>query len=265
MNLWITIPTNGERITIAVALSSILLQKITPVGVIICENGEALASSQCVVREMIKFLRAKGVKIIIEFRLLPPEGFTLLRHELLLSCQKLGATHVLMLDDDAMLGAGALDSLCSIALSNNNFGWASPVLLYPESHFELADTLPVEWEPILTSFKGDTSDEVLSNTCPMAATTCLLIDVENSLQLGGFDFYEYIRDFGEDRFFTARFWGKYETFVHRGAVCYVTSGMRNEGKKWKIPANKLFLREELLVQLDPRIINFFKSGKLKGL
>lgn len=260
MNLWIAIPTNGERGTLALALSSLLQQKVIPVGVILFENGEIFSSSQPIVVEMIKFLRAKGIKVIIEIWSLPSEGFTLLRHELLLSCERSGATHVLMMDDDAMLGTGALECLCSTASSSENFGWASPLLLYPESFSRTTANLPAEWEPILTPFLGDENEQILVNICPMAATTCLLIDLKNSLQLGGFDFYEFLQDFGEDRFFTARFWGKYETIVHRGAVCFVTSGMKNEGRRWKIPANKLFLRKELLSQLHPRVAEFLSTG-----
>lgn len=261
MKLWVAIPTNGERATIALALASILQQSLIPEGIIICENGRKLSTVQPAVVELIKFLREKGVKVVVEFRNLPDEGFTFLRHELLQSCEQKSSTHVLMMDDDAMLASGSLDLLCSVAMSREHFGWASPLLLYPESisSKKFAKFAP-EWEPILIPFSGNSADEVLINVCPMAATTCLLVDLKNSMNIGGFNFWQYIKDFGEDRFFTARFWGKYDTVVHRGAVCYVTSGMECEGKNWRIPVNKLFLRDELIQQLHPRVADFFKSG-----
>jgi hypothetical protein len=86
------------------------------------------------------------------------------------------------------------------------------------------------------------------------------LDVEKSLKLGGFDFSEALKDFGEDRFFTAKFYGKHDTFVHKDALCYISHPMKEEGKNWKIPVNKLFLNPKLSCFLHDDILEYIKNG-----
>jgi hypothetical protein len=265
MNVWVAIPTDGTRGTLSLCLASLAIQERLPTGILICENGSRLSMEQDTVVQMIKFLRASGVQIVMHYCDLPREGFTKLRHHMLQACHSLRAEHVLLLDDDAMLTTLAFRKLIDVALEHPKFGWVSPVLLYPES---LSRTwgagLDFNWRMLLRRWSPDDGPEIVLDQCVMAATTCLLVHLERCLDLGGFDFYQFLPDFAEDRFFTARFFGRHQTIVHRGAECYVTSGMANEGKRWKMPVDKLLLREELAKQLHPSVLEHLRNGKIQS-
>jgi len=203
MNVWAAIPTDGTRRTLSLSLASLAMQDRLPTGILIVENGSRLSMEQDIVVQMIKFLRASGVQIVMHYCELPKEGFTKLRHNMLQACHSLCAEYVLLLDDDAMLTPSGLHKMMAVALEHPNIGWVSPVLLYPES---LSRTWSVgldpNWQMLLRRWSPEDGPEIVLDECPMAATTCLLVHLERSLDLGGFDFYEFLPDFAEDRFFT---------------------------------------------------------------
>ena len=260
MNVWIFIPTNGKRKNLAISLMSLLYHLDFFDGVYIHENGVEHTSEDIVVHQMIAFLKAKGKTVLIEYSNLPVKSLTQLRQNFLLKARNLNIKYMLLLDDDAVLGKDCLENLVSTIKLTENFGWVSPVLIYPQSYYpEFENKIYDFWRFLLVPKKVD-EEEIIKNKCYMATTTCLLIDVDKSLKLGGFDFSKSLRDFGEDRFFTAKFYNKYDTYVHRGALCYVSHPMKEEGKNWKIPINKLFLNPELSVFLDKKILEYIKNG-----
>jgi len=255
ITVWVAMPTDGKRATLALALASLLQQRHALAGVLLYENGRDFGAERPEVMQLIKLLRARGVRVAVRYTCLPQEGFTRLRHEMLLECQHLGASHVLLMDDDALLDPDALGLLAGLAATQPSLGWASPLLLYPESYeCRWGEEIDPQWQLILRHWTPKDGPEVLCNACHMAATTCLFIHLKRAMELGGFDFHAHLPDFAEDRFFTARFFGRFDTFVHRGARCHITSGMSNEGKRWRMPVNKLLLQEGLAVQLDPAVL-----------
>lgn len=259
MNTWIAIPTNGKRETAVLTLASLLHHLDYFQGVYIWENGINHASNNIIFHQIISFLKSLNKTIIIKYSNLPDNSFTKLRNQMLLQAKSDGVEKLLLLDDDVILGKDCLNNLLGTVQLSEKFGWASPLLLYPESNYHsFSNKIYDFWRYILIP-KKENEESIVKNKCYMAGTTCLLIDVQNSLAVGGFDFHEELKDFGEDRFFTAKFFNKFDNFVNRDAIAFLTYPILNEGKNWKIPINRLLLSPNISKFLDKEVINYIKQ------
>lgn len=259
MNNWIAIPTNGKRGTILLTLTSLLQQINYFQGIYIWENGIEHASNNLIFHQLIALLKSLNKSIVIKYSNLPNNSFTNLRHQILLQAKRDGVDNLLLLDDDVILGDNCLKKLLETSNMSEKFGWVSPILTYPETNYHsFSDKIYDFWKYILLP-KKEGEDTILKNKCYMAGTTCLLVNVENSIAIGGFDFYEELKDFGEDRFFTAKFFNKYDTFVNRDSIAFLTYPLSSEGKGWKIPINRLLLNPIIANSLDQEVINYIKQ------